>query len=148
MDWLINTGGQNRRVGVIGYGEGGLLALYAAAADPRVDATAVCGYFRKREQLWREPIYRNVFGLLDEFGDAELASLVAPRALTVENCRHPRVDRPPDRPGRHGGAPGTVSTPPPEEVREEFTRAQELVAALDPAPHFALVECPSSLPGE
>ncbi len=147
VDWLTSTGRQNRRVGIIGYGEGGLLALYSAAADQRIDATAVCGYFRKREQLWREPIYRNVFGLLDEFGDAELASLVAPRALTVENCRHPRVDRPPDRPGRQGGAPGIVSTPPPEEVREEFARARKLVSALDPSPHLTLVECPSSLPG-
>ena len=47
----------------------------------------VSGYFDSRQNVWQEPIYRNVFGLLDAFGDAELASLVAPRALVVEACR-------------------------------------------------------------
>ena len=69
-----------RPIGVTGYGEGGLLALYAAALDPRIDAALVSGYFDSRQNVWQEPIYRNVFGLLDQFGDAELASLVAPRA--------------------------------------------------------------------
>ena len=118
----------------------------AAAVDPRINSTAVCGYFGRREQIWREPIYRNVFGLLDEFGDAELAGLVAPRSLCIENCPHPRVDRPPDRPGRNGATPGVVRTPPPWEVAEEFARAQALVTPLAPAPRFKLVESPE-LPG-
>ena len=58
-------------VGVAGYGEGGLIALYASAIDPRVDAALVSGYFQRREELWREPIYRRVFGLLKEFGDGD-----------------------------------------------------------------------------
>ena len=40
-------------VGVIGYGEGGLLALYSGAADPRIGAVVVSGYFEQREGLWR-----------------------------------------------------------------------------------------------
>jgi hypothetical protein len=97
VDWFTrNTQYATRNtVGVIGYGEGGLLAFYAAAADPRIDAVAVCGYFQPREQVWREPIYRNVFALLHEFGDAEIASLIAPRALVVEASRHPAVNGPP-----------------------------------------------------
>ena len=98
---------------MIGYGEGGLLALYAAALDPRIDAALVSGYFDSRQDVWQEPIYRNVFGLLDEFGDAELASLVAPRALMVEACRVPQVAGPPQpRDGRNSSAaPGRLTTP-------------------------------------
>jgi len=74
-------------VGVAGVGEGGLVALYAAAIDSRIDATLVSGYFQEREYLWQEPIYRNVWRLLTEFGDAEIASMIAPRRLVIEACR-------------------------------------------------------------
>ena len=99
VDWFAQPpksarASQPRPIGVAGYGEGGLLALYAAALDPRIDAALVSGYFDSRQDLWQEPIYRNVFGLLDQFGDAELASLVAPRALIVEACRVPAGRRP------------------------------------------------------
>ena len=43
------------------------------------------GYFDSRQRVWEEPIYRNVWNLLREFGDAELASLISPRALVVEH---------------------------------------------------------------
>src|SRR6185436_5883915 len=96
VDWFAREAGSgDAAIGVAGYGEGGLLALYAAALDPRVDAALVSGYFDSRQDLWQEPIYRNVFAMLDEFGDAELASLVAPRALIVEACRAPAVAGPP-----------------------------------------------------
>ena len=128
-------------IGVIGYGEGGLIALYAGAADPRIAVTAVSGYFQPREQVWREPIYRNVFALLDEFGDAEIASLVAPRPLIVEACKHPEVSGPPPvTQARSGAAPGVLATPPIESVRAEFARAQGLVSRLSPPAPFALVE--------
>lgn len=114
-------------VGVIGYGEGGLLALYAAALDTRITAAAVSGYFGPRESLWQEPIYRNVFGLLEAFGDAELAGLVAPRALSVEHCPHPRVPGPPPvTPQRSGAAPGRIATPATAAVVAEFARACQL----------------------
>ena len=142
VDWLERTqGSAERPVGVMGYGEGGLIALYAAAMDIRIDSTAVCGYFQPREQVWHEPIYRNVFALLHEFGDAEIASLIAPRALVVEACAHPAVAGPPDpSPGRAGAAPGELSTPAPEAVRAEYERALGLVSGLKPKPKFALVE--------
>ena len=53
-----------------------MLALYSGALDTRIQATVVSGYFGPREDVWQEPIYRNVWGLLREFGDAELALLV------------------------------------------------------------------------
>jgi len=116
-------------VGVVGIGEGGLLAFYSAALDPRIDAALVCGYFQRREGVWEEPIYRNVWSLLTEFGDAELASLIAPRALVIEACGVPVVAGPPKpREGRRGGAaPGRIEIPILGSVRAEYDRAR---------PHF------------
>jgi hypothetical protein len=130
VDWFLHDGRQDEaaerpRVGVAGYGEGGLIALYAAALDPRIDAALVSGYFEPREGLWQEPIYRNVWGLLTEFGDAEIASLVAPRALVIESSRPPAIDGPPPaRPGRSGAAPGRIAVPDFEHVRAEYQRAR------------------------
>lgn len=127
-------------VGVFGYGEGGLLALCAAACDERIEACGVSGYFAPRGNLWQEPIYRNVFGLLQDFGDARLAAMVAPRSLIVEACRGPEIAGPPKvREGRKGAAPGKLNTPPLADVQAEFEAAQALVSALEPAPNFRLM---------
>ena len=88
VDWLHARGG---KVGVCGYAEGGLTAFYAAAVDTRVHAALVSGYFDSRQQVWAEPIYRNVWGLLREFGDAEIAGLLLPRALVIEHCAVPEI---------------------------------------------------------
>ena|SRR5579859_4842117 len=117
------------KTGVAGYGEGGLLALYAAAADPRIDAVLVSGYFGPREGAWREPLYRNVWSLLREFGDAELATLVAPRALVVDARPGPvsgEPRKPP--PGRRPGpAVGTLAGPLREAAQGEFARIATLL---------------------
>ena len=68
-----------RPIGVAGVGEGGLVGFYAAAVDPRINRLLGQRLLRPREQIWQEPIYRNVWSLLREFGDAEIASLIAPR---------------------------------------------------------------------
>jgi dienelactone hydrolase len=122
-----------RPIGVAGYGEGGLVALYASALDSRIDAALVSGYFASRQDLWREPIYRNVFGLLEQFGDAELASLVMPRALVIEACQVPEVADPPvAREGRNSSAaPGLLTTPDPANVQAELERAHSLTDGLD-----------------
>jgi dienelactone hydrolase len=130
----------HRKLGVIGYGEGGLIALYSAAVDSRIDATCVSGYFGPRQELWREPIYRNVWRLLEEFGDAEIASLIAPRALVVEACRGPEVSGPPPaRPDRSGAAPGSIATPPLAAVEGEVERARALLNKLAPPTSLALI---------
>ncbi|MDP6779860.1 MAG: hypothetical protein QGI83_24090 [Candidatus Latescibacteria bacterium] len=119
-------------VGVIGHGEGGLVALHAAALDTRIRAAAICGYIGPRETVWRQPIYRNTFGLLKSFGDAEILSMVAPRRAVVEACRHPDVPGPPEpTEGRGGAAPGVLVTPSLAEVQEEFDRARSLAQELD-----------------
>lgn len=79
------------RVGVCGFAEGGRTAFYAAAVDPRIDVALVSGYFDSRQQVWAEPIDRNVWGLLREFGDAEIAGLIAPRGLVIEHAPVPEV---------------------------------------------------------
>jgi len=134
VDWFELENAQRKLpVGVMGYGEGGLLALYSGAIDARIDATAVSGYFQPREELWKEPIYRDVWGLVREFGDGELASLIAPRSLVVEACRGPEVTGPP--PAANGREPfacpnGSLSTPPLESVKKEAERAAHFYRQL------------------
>jgi hypothetical protein len=108
----------------------------------------VSGYFQPRERLWSEPIYRNLWGLLAEFGDAELASLVAPRALIIETASHPEITGPPPvRDGRSGAAPGVITTPKPEAVEAEVERARALTAGLEPAPLLRRTGTGSGNPG-
>jgi cephalosporin-C deacetylase-like acetyl esterase len=134
---LLNTAQKTDvPIGVAGIGEGALVGFYAAALDPRIDAALVSGYFAPRENLWQEPIYRNVWALLREFGDAEIASLIAPRGLVIEAASAPESAGPPAvKPGRSGGAaPGVIATPPLAAVRAEFDRAvphYEKLHALD-----------------
>ena len=134
IDWMElqnKTEGGNVPIGVAGYGEGGLLALEAAALDQRISSTLVSGYFNAREQLWNEPIYRNVFGILKYFGDAELAVMSWPRHLVVEHVTAPEVSGPPIAArGRSGGAaPGQLSTPDLSTALAEWNRAKALLPA-------------------
>jgi dienelactone hydrolase len=98
-------------IGVFGHGEGGMLALYSSAVDERFQSTVVSGYFGRREEIWREPIYRNVCGLLREFGDAELINLVVPRSLIIEQAVFKPENPPVARAGRAGAAPGILEVP-------------------------------------
>ncbi len=123
VDWIERTHGAESKIAIVGYGEGGMLAMYAAAVDPRIDATLVSGCFGPREQLWQEPIDRNVFGLLEQFGGAELATLVAPRKLIIQASQWPEVNLPSE-----GGAPGILATPDEATVKREFARAQQLLS--------------------
>lgn len=129
-----------RSIGVVGVGEGGPLALYAAALDARLQACWVSGYFEPREELWREPIYRNVWRILTEFGDAELAGLMAPRRLIVEACRAVEVPGPPaPRPGRSPtAAPGRIATCALPSVRTEWERAARWYSAWDRSDQIVL----------
>lgn len=121
-------------IGVAGWGEGGLIGFYSAAVDTRVDAVLVSGYFGNRDSLWQEPIYRNLFGLLPAFGDAEIANLIAPRKLLVEYADSPDIQGPPPaRPGspRLGAsaAPGAIKTQSYALVAAEADRARKLAGS-------------------
>jgi hypothetical protein len=88
VDWFAS---RPQRVPVIvaGAGEGGLVALRAAALDDRIDGASCAGFFGPRDGVWQEPLDRNVFGLLRDFGAAEIASLVAPRPLVLHHALYP-----------------------------------------------------------
>ena len=116
IDWFEKIT-PDASVGVMGWGEGGMLAMYAGAVDQRIDCTVVSGFFGPREGMWKEPIDRNVFGLLERFGGAELGLLIRPRSLIVEAARWPQVELPSE-----GGAPAQLTTPSIETVRREFQR--------------------------
>jgi dienelactone hydrolase len=145
VDWFCHEP-DHPPVGVYGYGEGGLLAFYAGALDERVGATVVSGSFGPRERLWDEPIYRNVRGLLREFGDADVARLyqphygeqgseVLPRRLLIEDGKRFRLDGPPPpHNGRAGAAPGRLVPPSHAEVEAEARRAERLLRDA-PRPH-------------
>jgi dienelactone hydrolase len=137
VDWFSKeAGGEKAKIGVIGWGEGGLLALDAGALDPRIGTVCVSGYFDSRQNVWQEPIYRNVFGLLEQFGDAELAAMIAPRNLVIEAAKGPEIVVPPGT----GAAPGRLTTPKLDDVRQEVTRVRQIVKGLNPAPRLELVE--------
>jgi len=99
-------------IGVAGYGEGALIAFYAAAIDTRINAALVSGYFDSRENVWSEPIYRNVWSLLKRFGDAEIASLIMPRNLIIEYSEAPTIV----------GHKGDSKTPGFAQVQREISR--------------------------
>ena len=134
VDWYKKSW-PAKPVGVIGWGEGGLITQYAAAVDTRIDAACVSGYFDSRQNIWQEPIDRNVFGLLEQFGDAELASLIAPRSFIVDAARGPEATIPGGR-----GAPSRVVTPALGSVKQELARAERLIEKLDPPAKLQLVE--------
>ncbi len=116
VDWFSRKNSGNKRIAVAGYGEGGLITFYSAAVDTRIDAALVSGYFESRQSIWSEPIYRNVWGILCEFGDAELATLIAPRGLIVEYSEVPNV----------ANQKGGLKTPEFDAVRVEFDRIDAL----------------------
>ena len=134
--------GDRFQIAVAGVGEGGLLALYAAAVEPEFDAVYVSGYFGKRELVWTEPIYRNIWSQLTEFGDADIASLIAPRPLIIEAASPPLVSGPPEpRDGRSRiAAPGRISTPALQDVKDEFATARGHYEELNSARQITLVE--------
>jgi dienelactone hydrolase len=125
VDWFDGGSQGSNSIGIIGYGEGGMLALYAAALDTRIDAACVSGFFGPRENSWQEPLDRNVFGLLREFGGSDLAALVAPRRLIVEVTQGPELELAGD-----GGAPAVLQSPTADQVRQELEPAAMISARL------------------
>jgi arylsulfatase A-like enzyme/glycerophosphoryl diester phosphodiesterase len=80
----------SQRVGVTGVSTGGLLALSAAAMEPRIAAASVQGIFGSmRVSFIRDRNHHcscgAIPGLLPEFDLPELALLVAPRPLHISN---------------------------------------------------------------
>ncbi len=119
--WQVK--GQSIPLGMLGHGEGGMIALYAAALNERIDAVCVGGYFGPRERSWEEPISRNVFGRLKHFGDAELATLIAPRKVLIHTAGYPELTLPGE-----GGAPAKLAAVATESVQDEINRAGQIMS--------------------
>ncbi len=123
VDWFEKE--SDKKVGVAGYGEGGLIALYAAALDTRIDSCLASGSFGASGSIWSQPIDRNVFGLLNEFGDEELAAMVAPRRLVIEAMTCPAAEFPSD-----GGAPAKLPAPLGNTVAQQLKSSEKLVGDI------------------
>lgn len=79
------------RIGCVGWSYGGTLALFLAALDDRVAGTVVSCFFsswRAAHALpWNMCGSQVARGMLGRFEHADLAALVAPRALCVESAQ-------------------------------------------------------------
>ncbi|XZE56775.1 dienelactone hydrolase family protein [Planctomycetaceae bacterium SH139] len=127
VDWSSRVE-PNLPVGVIGYGEGGRLALFCGALDERIKSTGCSAAFGDQGNLWQQPLDRNVFGILTEFGDAQLARLCVNHGmLTLDDALLPREIYP-----GQGGGPAILDSP--QHVIEEFQHFRE----TNPA-HLGLV---------
>lgn len=113
---------------IAGIGEGGMQALHAAAIDERIDSVYSAGYFGPREGVWQESIERNVFGLLRDLGDAEIASLIAPRPLVLQHLFYPNriVSMEAEKGARAIAAPGKLTAPDLAAFDAEIARARAL----------------------
>ncbi|MFM7151552.1 MAG: dienelactone hydrolase family protein, partial [Gemmataceae bacterium] len=127
VDWFSKIKKSHEKIAVVGWGEGGLIAFYAAALDPRIEIASVSGYFGNRNQIWQHPLDRNVFGLLEQLGDAQVAGMIAPRCLIIGTVPGPSLDLPSE-----GGAPSQLRSPSPTDVEREWKRTLEIVSPLKP----------------
>lgn len=123
------------QIGVLGWGEGGMLAFFAAALDQRIQVAGVSGYLGSCDTMWQQPVDRNVFSYLRDFGDAETAMLISPRPLVVEACRSPHVTIP----SGLGGAPGELTAIRVNNVRAAVDRIQALAQQGKRETHAKLV---------
>lgn len=93
----------NDRIGFMGISQGGMMALWAAAADERIAACVCSGYFTNRtpKMIDLSPHYTSFiqtgdddkffWGQLNEFSDCDIASLICPRPFFVEAGTEDRV---------------------------------------------------------
>jgi dienelactone hydrolase len=79
------------RMGVVGFSYGGTISLFLAAADPRVAAAVVSGYFSSWSEAHKMPwnmcgsqVLPGMLGMMEH---ADVGALIAPRPLFVETGR-------------------------------------------------------------
>lgn len=137
IDWMIDqsSGPAVERIGVIGYGEGGLIAQLTGALDTRIRYVDWLGHGGPSEVMWSQPIDRNIWGFLSEFGYGRLHELLAGRVEGVPrsfdaNAPWPEYDGPatPKPGGRNFAAPGRMVAP----ERDAFEGAEKRAANAIP----------------
>ncbi len=134
-----------QRIGIYGLSKGGHYTLYTAGLEKRLRAVVVSGWFNERTKKLTNPkseatptpfltrIHRSEYylpDLLDRFGDAELAWMIAPRPLMIEA----------------GTKDDSVNI---HLAREEFKRVQDVYGRLRIADRaeFASFEGPHQIDG-
>jgi dienelactone hydrolase len=142
VDWFQSRD-KEMPIGVIGIGDGGRIALYAAAADERIKAAQVACAFGPREGVHEEPIDRNLWNEVREFGDAEVAALIEPRTVLTYP---PTNDRDAAKAGywpvwggpakgKSGAAPGTIAPIPVTAGAMEWSRFESRYARTQEQKH-------------
>jgi len=133
LDWARQEYGSDFPVFMMGEGEGGLLSLFTAAIDPDVQGLYLGGCVTPMEQVWKQPIYRNLFGALKYFGIAELMAMTEARTIIVSPDGFPYVEGPPTpKNGQRGGAaPGKIDTPPFSEIKREVDLSKDLLKKMN-----------------
>lgn len=127
LDWF----GKGHSVELWGAGEGGLIAMMAAAIEDRFSSVHITGVFESRESVWSQPIYRSVWGHLRSHGDAEVVNLIRAMKVIINGTGYPVLDGPPTVTNdRRGAAPGKLTTPSRSSIEAEFTRVQNANAQL------------------
>ena len=166
IDWVKKDSISSKaKILVGGYGDGGMLALYCGALDKRIDEVRVCGYFGDRSDIWLQPLDRNVHGLLNTFGDAELAAMIFPRSLLVEPGDGPTETIVPETFKQSRmlvlglefkqdvfpawrWAPGVLKPQTSQAVENELKRAKNIVSGLTGSlPQVATVSIMKPIPG-
>ena len=66
VDWMARDA-KHATIAVAGCGEGALIAMHGAEIDTRVASVLSIDYWGQNKEVWKAPIYRNVWSLLPEF---------------------------------------------------------------------------------
>lgn len=122
---IQNPGANRQELGIVGYGEGGMIAMYAGALDTRFLSVTVCGAVGLTQRNAELPIYRNVWSLLENFGDEEIAAMILPRAFIAEHGCYPEITHA----DKGGGAPGRLWRP----TDAEFEAVQQRLTGWLPS---------------
>jgi cephalosporin-C deacetylase-like acetyl esterase len=99
FDYLtIRPGIDPKRISVFGKGNGGVVALYAAALEPRIHKAAAEGAVLSYMDVVGVKLHEDVMnivapGVLRDFDLPDLAASVAPRPLWIVNPRTPKGER-------------------------------------------------------
>ncbi|HEV3439948.1 MAG TPA: hypothetical protein VG122_21455, partial [Gemmata sp.] len=148
VDWF-HSRDKDMPIGTIGVGDGGRIALYAAAADARISGVHVACAFGPREGVHEEPLDRNLWNEVCEFGDAEVAALVlsaskrpdfpvvstyppATAGGKTSEVSWPEWGGPVAKAGKGGAAPGIIKAIPAADAARERKRLVALTPSVKP----------------
>jgi hypothetical protein len=73
--------------------------------------------------MWEEPIDRNLWGILLQHGDAQVADLYGERALIIEASQSPAWTGPTPSNRGNQAAPGSINPISPDDASKEFSRS-------------------------